>query len=235
MDGVVEPGVAATRLARAWREAAAEPAGAGQLSRRVGESCALEFARAVLHDITADGGDGPRRVSIAAARLGSARAGRGGSIYELIADLVALERAALDIQLADATTIQSALSCALLAGTAAFTRAAALDERKRIREARHDLMNAVGAVRNAILLMDDEASPDAREHFLAIARRNSLTAQELVRQHLSDSAAVPAWLDCAPEPAERERRMDASKESAAQQRRDFTRAHEGDHRNAELR
>ncbi|HEY5060961.1 MAG TPA: hypothetical protein VII52_05455, partial [Gemmatimonadaceae bacterium] len=43
---------------------------------------------------------------------------------------------------------------------------------------------------NAILLMDDENSQDAREHFRAIARRNSLSSEALVRNHLSDQNAL---------------------------------------------
>jgi hypothetical protein len=55
-------------------------------------------------------------------------------------------------------------------------------------------VNNIGTVRNAILLMDDEPDADAREHFRAMAKRNSVASEQLVRSHLSDDAACQGAL-----------------------------------------
>jgi hypothetical protein len=190
----------------------------------------------MIHEVRDPDHQVPSRLSVAAARFGSSRASRGGAIYDLISDLVALEHAALEVHVGDASAVQSAAACALLAGTAAFTRAAADDERKRVRDARHDLLNAVGTIRNAILLMDDEPSPEARDHFLSIARRNSATAQDLVREHLAEPTAVAAWLDCSRPAVEGGAEPgDPPRSSTGQERGDLAGAHERQHGNAELR
>jgi hypothetical protein len=76
------------------------------------------------------------------------------------------------------------------AAIAAFGHVASSATRKRMRIARHDIANAIGTVRNAILLMEDEASDTARDHFRAIAKRNSHSSEALVRSHLSDRTAM---------------------------------------------
>jgi hypothetical protein len=75
------------------------------------------------------------------------------------------------------------------AAIAGFSHAAASAARKRARGARHDIINSIGTVRNAILLMDDEPDPASREHFRAMAKRNAVTSEQLVRMHLSDDAS----------------------------------------------
>jgi len=253
VEAVEEPEVGAARLARAWRLAAKERATGRADSRaaeQMDETCAADLARAVLNDLcrrrddasSPDDGErnaaqpsGPSRLSIAAARFGASHAVRGGSVYDLVADLMALERAALRVQLADACAVHACAECALLAGTAAFTRAVADTERKRVRDARHDLTNAVGTVRNAILLMDEQTSSDSRGHFLEIARRNTVVAQDLVREHLSEAAAVPAWLDCSRHVGAKEQTGGPGADSARDQRQDLARPSERDNRDAELR
>lgn len=237
MAGIVESRMIAVRFARAWREAAAESVGIdGALSSRIDDECAAAFAKAMIQVVRDQDEAGQSRLSAAATRLGSSRAQRGGSIYDLVFDLVALESAALQLELADARVVQAAVASALLAGTAAFARVAGQRERKRIREARHDLMNAVGAVKNAIVLMDDGASNDARNQFLSIARRNSNAAQQLVREHLSEETALPGWLECSSQAGDRAQSAPAGPEgSAPQQRRNLAGAHERHDRNAELR
>lgn len=220
MQELIEPEKDAARFARAWREAAADAAG-GCAPGRIDDATAAVFARAMATALRDLDNGGAERLSAAAARLGASRARRGSAIYDLVSDLAALERAALELQLGDPRAVQAAVACALLAGTAAFSRVAAQRERKRVRDARHDLLNAVGAVRNAILLLDDETSSEARDRFLSIARRNSAAAQDLVREHLSDTAAVPAWLECSTRGADPKRPLRVprplqSRESAAQ-------------------
>lgn len=55
-------------------------------------------------------------------------------------------------------------------------RAAMLD-----RATRHDVTNAAGAARNAVLLMDDDANTLSFARLVDIARRNSRIAAELLR------------------------------------------------------
>lgn len=250
-----EPEVGAVRLANAWRQAAGEHAtgrGSVRASQSIDDTCAADLARAVVNELCQqrDGATslprqdnplshaapgGPSRLSIAAARFGASRALQGGSVYDLVADLMALERAALRVKLADACEIHATAECALLAGTAAFTRAIAEAERKRVRDVRHDLTNAVGTVRNAILLMDEEPASGDREHFLEIARRNTVAAQQLVREHLSETSAIPAWLDCSRHVAVTGQHALPLADSARDERQDLARAHERKDRNAELR
>ena len=172
MDGVVEPEVGVARLTGAWRQASKERSGAcgkAHPSEPSDELGAVELARAVLHDVSRRGTEsssarqtdstphsayrGPSRLNVAAARFGAAHALSGRSVYDLVADIMALERAALRIRVADPCAVHAAAECAMLAGTAAFTRAIAETERRRVREVRHDLTNAVGTARNAIVLM----------------------------------------------------------------------------------
>lgn len=257
VEALQEPEMGAVRLARAWRQAASEPGSGGSMasgkaSERIGDTCATDLARAVSNELgrLSDGlashthyedvsptgsARAPSRLSVAAARFGASRALNGGSIYDLVADLMALERAALRVKLADPCAVHAASECALLAGTAAFTRAIAEAERKRVRDVRHDLTNAVGTVRNAILLMDEEEDRGGREHFLDIARRNTFAAQELVREHLSEASAVPAWLDCSQHVSVSDQAPPPLADSGSDDpRQDFARAHERHHRNAEL-
>lgn len=55
-------------------------------------------------------------------------------------------------------------------------RAAMLD-----RHTRHDVTNAAGAARNAVFLMEDDATTLSFERLVDIARRNSRIAEELLR------------------------------------------------------
>lgn len=255
VDVLEEPEVGVARLASAWRQAAREHAtgrGSVRVSESIDDTCAGDLARAVVNELCQrrDGGSasarqddqpphaapgGPSRLSMAAARFGASRALQGGSVYDLVADLMALERAALRVKLADACAIHTTAECALLAGTAAFARAIAEAERKRVRDVRHDLTNAVGTVRNAILLMDEEPASGDREHFLEIARRNTVAAQQLVREHLSETSAIPAWLDSSRHVAVTGRPELSLADSARDERQELARAHERHDRNAELR
>ena len=136
------------------------------------------------------------------ARLGAHFASTGASIAALVEELDRLESAVLEHIAASSSTkstdevvrsLRQLHACAAFArraATAAFGHTVGSVDRQRVRIARHDIANAIGTVRNAILLMDDDISQDAREHFRAIARRNSLNSEALVRSHLSDQNAL---------------------------------------------
>src|SRR6185503_19543219 len=157
------------------------------------------------------------RLSVLAAAAGSRQAEAGGSLAALLQEYDGIEGIVLE-KLADAaesiasTTIRSAVSDARLihdccarmraAATAGFAHAAASAARKRARAARHDIVNNIGTVRNAILLMDDEPDDAAREHFRAIAKRNSVASEQLVRTHLSDESACNGARAASPGDAE---------------------------------
>jgi hypothetical protein len=136
------------------------------------------------------------------AAFGAHFASIGASIAALIDELDGLESAVLDHIAAAAPAkpgdevmrsirqLHSHAAFARRAATAAFGQTVSLEDRQRVRRARHDIANAIGTVRNAILLMDEEGSQGAREHFRAIAKRNSLSSEALVRNHLSDQNAL---------------------------------------------
>jgi hypothetical protein len=150
--------------------------------------------------------DGTAAGSVGLARqsgvFGAHFASIGASIAGLVDELDGLESAVLDHIAAGAPDkpvdevmrsirqLHNHAAFARRAATAAFGQNVSLEDRQRVRRARHDIANAIGTVRNAILLMDEEGSQGAREHFRAIARRNSLSSEALVRNHLSDQHAL---------------------------------------------
>jgi hypothetical protein len=150
--------------------------------------------------------DGTALGAVALARqsalFGAHLARIGASIAGLIDELDRLESAALDHIAADTPAkpvdevvhsirqLHSQAAFARRAAIAAFGQTVSSEDRQRVRIARHDIANAIGTVRNAILLMEDEINQGAREHFRAIARRNSLSSEALVRSHLSDQNAL---------------------------------------------
>ena len=160
---------------------------------------------AVVGALTAATSGGPAQsveLGRRAAAFGDQFAGAGGSLAALVEELDALE----SIMLADVTSAAASPSAgdmmngvdrlhgqaawARRTAAAAFGHAVSSAGRKRVRLARHDIANAIGTVRNAILLMDDEAAEGAREHFRAIAKRNSRASEVLVRSQLSDQTAL---------------------------------------------
>jgi hypothetical protein len=59
-----------------------------------------------------------------------------------------------------------------------------LDERSRAITSptmRHDIVNAVGAARNALLLLSENAEPEVASRFMEIATRNIERAGQLIR------------------------------------------------------
>ncbi len=147
-------------------------------------------------------------VAAAAAAYGAAYAESGGTQNSLVADLDSLEATLLERLFEDVGPTPSQVRelaprmrrmHALAALTrrsaaAAFDHSIALAARKRARIARHDIANGIGTVRNAIVLMEDETVDATREHFRAIATRNSSSSETLVRSHLSDRAVLNAAL-----------------------------------------
>ena len=150
------------------------------------------------------------RLAAASASYGARHAAKGGALSVLIDDIDQLETLLLD-RLADITTAGGAavdaprlialvkLSHACFGATrraaaAGYANTASAATRKRARLARNDIANAIGGVRNAVLLMDGEQTAAAKEHFRAIAKRNVHTAELLARSHLSDEMAHTAAL-----------------------------------------
>ena len=182
---------------------------AHQVATRWGSSChrtrhgvdrdAMVAALLAALDGTAAGSIGLVRQS---ALFGAHFASIGGSVAALVDELDRLESAVLEHIGADAATkpaheivhsvreLHSRAAFARRASTAAFGQTVSSADRQRVRIARHDIANAIGTVRNAILLMEDEGSQGAHEHFRAIARRNSVSSEALVRSHLSDQHAL---------------------------------------------
>jgi hypothetical protein len=141
------------------------------------------------------------RLASAAAALGASYAAAGGSVSSLVEeiddlDTLLLERLATYSAAEPASTIatvralQRASTLGRRAATAGYGHTLSTAARKRSRVARHDIANAIGTVRNAILLMEDDASEGSRDHFRAIAKRNSHSSEMLVRSHLSDQMAL---------------------------------------------
>lgn len=133
------------------------------------------------------------RLAVLCAAAGARQANAGQSLGTLIADIDDLENSVFrdlvesseDVA-ADIAHVHACCSRMRAAAIAGFNHATATAARTRVRAARHDIVNNIGTVRNAILLMDDEPDPVAREHFRAIAKRNSVTSEHLVRSHLSE-------------------------------------------------
>lgn len=136
------------------------------------------------------------RLMTLCAAAGSRYANAKRSLASLIADIDDLERAVLDklaesgeSAVADAMQVHACCSRMRAAAIAGFGHAAASAVNRRVRTARHGIINNLGTVRNAILLMDDEPDPTMREHFREIAKRNSVTSEHLVRSHLNEGVA----------------------------------------------
>jgi hypothetical protein len=148
-------------------------------------------------------------VAAAAAVFGAAWARSGRTLNGLVEDLDLLEGIWLDHicgcepatrtgdandPRASARRLHSISTTARQSAIAAFAHASASATKKRVRLARHDILNAIGAVRNGVLLMDDQPSDAKKAHLRGIATRNSFTAEMLVRLHLSDAACLTAAL-----------------------------------------
>ena len=157
------------------------------------------------------------RLTVTCAAAGARQANAGKSLAALLAEIDDLESTILGkiAESVGGTTADSPTTaldgvrrthdcCSRMraAAIAGFGHAAASEARRRARAARHDIVNNIGTVRNAILLMDDEPDAAAREHFRAIAKRNSVTSEHLVRSHLSDEAACQGALAASTSDAE---------------------------------
>jgi hypothetical protein len=144
------------------------------------------------------------RLASACAEAGARYANASQSLVALLTEIDGIEATLLEklkqsAETAETAALRDALAatrdihdcCARMrrAAAAGFAHAASVAARKRARAARHDIVNNIGTVRNALLLMEDEPDVAAREHFRAIAKRNSVSSEHLVRKHLSDEAA----------------------------------------------
>lgn len=136
------------------------------------------------------------RLAVVCAAAGARQAAAGGSLAAIVADIDEVENSVFrdlvessDEIAAELMHVHGCCSRMRAAAIAGFNHAATTRARRRVRAARHDIVNNIGTVRNAILLMDDEPDPVAREHFRAIAKRNSVTSEHLVRSHLSEDTA----------------------------------------------
>ncbi|MEO6877191.1 MAG: hypothetical protein ABI205_01840 [Gemmatimonadaceae bacterium] len=166
-------------------------------------SLAAAFCTALRSEL-----DGGVNVAAAAAAFGAAYAASGGTQNSLVADLDSLEAALFErlFERAEPTStevrtlaartrrVHALAALARRSAAAAFGHSIAVLARERARIARPDIANAIGTVRNAIVLMEDATVDTAREHFRAIAKRNSSRSETLVRSHLSDRAALNAAL-----------------------------------------
>jgi hypothetical protein len=85
------------------------------------------------------------------------------------------------------------------------------------RTARHDAVNAIGAARNAVLLIAEDRESDDRRRFVEIAKRNLQIAERLVRSQFAEDEILVR------------RDSAASMSSRRDQGKDLRRASEGDH------
>jgi hypothetical protein len=90
------------------------------------------------------------------------------------------------------------------------------------RDARHDVTNSLGAARNAVILIEEGAQGAERERFVEIAKRNVRHADHLIRAMHADAGA-----NAGAAPAE-----GPVGDSARDERNDFRRPGEDDHRDA---
>lgn len=151
----------------------------------------------------------PREVvqmAAAAAAFGAAEAARGNTLAELVVDLDSLESALFSAFVrpggandatptgprASAQEVHELCSVARTAAIAGYGQTMTERARARVRSARHDIVNAIGAVRNSMLMMDDEPAGNGRERLRAIARRNSRRSEALVRSFLADDSVLTA-------------------------------------------
>jgi hypothetical protein len=147
------------------------------------------------------------QMASAAAAYASARAAAGLTLAELVADLDRLEFALLSVLVERSGTgtspdrgpaiarnmaqrVHDSCSVARCAAIASYGQTTAMRARSRVRSARHDIVNAIGAVRNSMLIMDDEATAKGRERLRTIARRNSRRSEALVRACLADDSVL---------------------------------------------
>jgi hypothetical protein len=159
---------------------------------------------AVLRAVVRSGGALVRMASAAAA-YASTRAASGLTLAELVGDLDELESALLSVlaKAGDpgidgapagprpaAHRVHDCCSAARRVAVAAYGRTIAMRERSRVRNARHDIVNAIGAVRNSMILIDDEPTGKERERLHSIARRNSRRSETLVRTCLADESVL---------------------------------------------
>jgi hypothetical protein len=80
------------------------------------------------------------------------------------------------------------------AGTAGRLRSSLADVERRGRQItsrrlRHDINNAVGAARNALVLFDEDARPEAAARFMQIALRNVARAEALLNEAAAEESA----------------------------------------------
>jgi hypothetical protein len=174
----------ATRIATHWEAAVRSRRGVDRLGLVTAFLGAMPGAAAASTDL-----------SLCATSFGFAYAGTGGTFAALIDDLDELEGAVL-AALPDsaARTVHANAMLTRRAAGAAFGQTMGDAARLRARVARHNLVNEIGAVRNAILLMEDEAGAAARHQFHAIAKRNAQSSQALVRAYFSEQNALSAAL-----------------------------------------
>lgn len=145
------------------------------------------------------------RMASTAAAYASTRAASGLTLAELVADLDELETALLAVLAKaggpeidgaaarprpSAHRVHDCCSAARRVAIAAYGRTIAMRERSRVRSARHDIVNAIGAVRNSMVLMNDEPTGKERERLHSIARRNSRRSEALVRSCLADESVL---------------------------------------------
>ncbi len=143
------------------------------------------------------------RLATTSAAIGGAAARAGTTMDELIGAFDVRFGAVLNeitARSASAASIPDALSTvqslhgagamARRAMIAGYGQAASVEARHRARIARHDVANAVGAVHNALVLLEDETVQLSREQITAMAKRNSRSSEILMRGHLSDQAAL---------------------------------------------
>jgi hypothetical protein len=138
--------------------------------------------------------DGPPiaalEVAAAAAAFGATWGSSARTLNGLVEDLDLLEEIWLDDDPSHVRELHSLVTTARRSAIAAFAHASAFATKKRLRLARHDILNAIGAMRNAVLLMDDQTLEANRANIQGIAKRNALAAETLVRLHLSDGAGL---------------------------------------------
>jgi hypothetical protein len=133
-----------------------------------------------------------------AERRGAAGARCGESFIDLSEEIDELERSLLstgahtepphaEVPHDDAERARPAL---VVQECCALARHAVLEGFSRA--ARHDIVNALGAARNALLLIDEGAQGAELERLRDIARRNVHNAEHLVRVHFNPAATRPS-------------------------------------------
>jgi len=167
------------------------------------------------------------QMAAAAAVFGATGAAHDTTLAELVADLDHLEAALLSVLVrsgctgdstprgsrASAQDVHDRCSIARTVAIAAYGQTMATRARSRLRSARHDIVNAIGAVRNSMLIMDDESASDGRERLRTIAHRNSRRSEALVRSCFADDSVLTGAVGWAEIDPDRESfREDSSRE-----------------------